>query len=140
MHGNFGGQPVREAELARGDAAEGDASETVFIGTNHNVAVTGSQLFLLECRRDAVRDDGPDGMDDVLTGQVVGLGDFGLPRRFRMPLLQHQPVTLLAQLYARRRMDGVVDASVQRVETAQHLRIGGVDDGVHAETGDVALP
>ena len=139
LHGDFGGQLVREAELSRGDAAEGDAFETVFFGTSHDVMVTGGQLFLLECRRNAIGNDGPDGMDDVLARQVVGFGDFGPPRRFRMPLLQHQPMTLLAQLHARRGMDGVVDASVQRVETAQHLCIGGVDDGVHAETGDVAL-
>lgn len=139
-HGDFRGQLVREAELARGDAAEGDAFETVFIGTRHDVTVTGGQLLLLQFRRDAVGDDGADGVDDVLARQVVRLGDFGPPRRFRMSLLQHQPVTFLAQLHARRGMDGVVDASVQRVETAQHLRIGGVHDGVHAETGDVALP
>lgn len=41
LHGDFGGQPVRETELARGDAAEGDAFETVLIGTSHNVTVTG---------------------------------------------------------------------------------------------------
>ncbi len=140
LHGDFGGLLVRETELARGDAAEGDTFEMVLIGTSHDVTVTGCQLFLLECRRDAVGDDRPDGVDDVLARQVVGLGDFGPPRRFRMSLLQHQPVTFLAQLHARRGMDGIVDASVQRVETAQHLRIGGVDDGIHAETGDVALP
>ena len=130
----------REAEHPCGDAAKGDAFKTVLFGTNHNVAVTGCQLFLLGFCRDAVGDDGADGVDDVLARQIVRLGDFGPPRRFRMSLLQHQPVTFLAQLHARRGMDGVVDASVQRVETAQHLRIGGVDDGVHAETGDVALP
>lgn len=140
LHGDFRGQLVRKAELARGDAAKGDAFETVFIGTSHNASVTGGQLFLLQFRRDAVGYDGADGVDDVLARQVVGLGDFGPPRRFQMSLLQHQPVTLLAQLHARRGMDGVVDASVQRVEAAQHLRISGVHDGVHAETGDVALP
>ena len=122
LHGDFGGQPVRETELARGNAAEGDAFETVFIGTSHDVTVTGGQLFLLGFSRDAIGNDRPDSVDDVLARQVVGLGDFGPPRRFRMSLLQHQPVTFLAQLHARRGMDGVVDALVQRVETAQHLR------------------
>ncbi len=97
-------------------------------------------MVLLGFRRDAVGDDRPDGVDDILARQVVGLGDFGLPRRFRVSLLQHQPVTLLAQLHARRGMDGVIDALVQRMETAQQLCIGGIHDGVHAETGDVALP
>ena len=139
-HGDIRGQLVRETELARGDAAEGDAFEMVLIGTSHNASVTGGQLLLLGFCRDAVGDDRADGVDDVLARQVVRLGDFGPPRRFQMSLLQHQPVTFLAQLHARSGMDGVVDALVQRMETAQHLRIGGVDDGVHAEAGDVALP
>ena len=112
LHGDFGGQLVREAELSRGDAAEGDAFETVLIGTSHNASVTGGQLFPLGFCRDAVGDDGADGVDDVLARQVVGLGDFGPPRRFQMSLLQHQPVTFLAQLHARRGMDGVIDALV----------------------------
>ena len=103
----------------------------VFLSASHDASVARGQLFLLELRRDAVGDDRADGVDDVLARQVVRLGDFGLPRRFQMSLLQHQPVTFLAQLHACRGMDGVVDALVQRVETAQHLRIGGVDDGVN---------
>ena len=97
-------------------------------------------MFFLEVRRDAVGDNRPDGVDDVLARQVIGLGDFGLASRFLVALLEHQPVALLAQLHPRRGMDGVVDALVQRMETAQHLRIGGVHDGVHAEAGDVTLP
>ena len=97
-------------------------------------------MVLLGFRRDAVGNDRPDSVDDVLARQVVRLGDFGLPCRLQMSLSQHQPVTFLAQLYARCGMDGVVDALVQGMETAQHLRIGGIDDGIHAETGDVALP
>lgn len=135
LHCDFGGQLVREAELSSGDAAEGDAFEMVLIRTSHDIMVTGGQLFLLGFCRDAIGDNGADGVDDVLARQIVGFGDFGLPRRFQMSLLQHQPVTFLAQLHARRGMDGVVDASVQRVETAQHLRIGGVHDGVLCAAG-----
>ena len=80
-HGDFRGQLVREAELACGDAAEGDAFETVFISTGHNVMVTGGQLFLLGFCRDAVGDDRADGVDDVLARQIVRLGDFGPSRR-----------------------------------------------------------
>ena len=140
LHGDFGGQLVREAELSSGYAAEGDAFETVFIGQQHNGTIARSQLFLLQSRWDAVRDNGSDRVDDVFARKVISLRDFGNSCGFQMPLLLHQLVTLLAQLHARSGMDGVVDALVQGMETAQHLRIGGVHDGIHAETGDVALP
>ena len=37
-------------------------------------------------------------------------------------------------------MDGVVYATVQRDEAAQQGTVGGIDDGIHLQTGDVALP
>ena len=37
-------------------------------------------------------------------------------------------------------MDGVIDALVQRMETAQQLCIGGIHDGIDLEAGDVTLP
>ena len=79
-------------------------------------------------------------MDDMLAGQVVGLGDFSLASRLLVALPEHEMVAFFTQLYTRSRMDGIVDAFVQRVETAQHLAIGGVDDGIHFQAGDVALP
>ena len=39
LRGNLSRQLVRETELARGDAAEGDAFKTVFIGTSHDASV-----------------------------------------------------------------------------------------------------
>ena len=140
LHGNSRGQLVREAELARGDAAEGNALKAVFIGQLHNGTIAGGQLLLLKRCRNTIGDNGADRVDDVFARQVVGFRDFGSPRGFQMSLLLHQSVAFLAQLHARRRMDGVVDAPVQRMETTQHLRIGGVHDGIYAETGDVALP
>ena len=139
-HSDFGRQTIGEAELARGDAAEGDAFEVVFIGASHDVAVARGQLFLLEFRRDSVGNDRSNRMDDVFARQVVGLGNLGMARWFFMALTEHQLMAFFAQLYARGGMDGVVDATVQRVETPQHLAVGGVDDGVDAQAGDVALP
>ena len=37
-------------------------------------------------------------------------------------------------------MNGIVDAAMHRHKAAQHLGVGGIDDGVHLEAGDVALP
>ena len=94
---------------------------------------------MLKLSGDAVGDDGPNGVDDVFAWQVVGLRDFGLASWFLMALPLHHFVTFLAQLHARSGMDGVVDAAVKRMETAQHLAVGRIDDGINAETGDVAL-
>lgn len=37
-------------------------------------------------------------------------------------------------------MDGIVDAAVSRHKTAEHLAVGGVDDGVGLKQRDVATP
>ena len=97
-------------------------------------------MLLLEFRRDAVGDDRPDRMDDIFAGQVVGLGDLGLASRFLMALLLHHLIAFLAQLYARCGMDGIVNALVQGMETAQHLAIGCVYNGVYLQTGNIPLP
>lgn len=117
-------------ELAGRDAAEGDAFEMVFIGASHDISIARSQLLPLQLRRDAVRNDWPDGMDDVFAWQIVCLGDFSLACRLGMTLMEHDFVAFLTELYACEGMDGVVDAIMQRSPAAQHLAVGGVDDGV----------
>lgn len=37
-------------------------------------------------------------------------------------------------------MDGVVDASMQGYEATQHRAVSGIDNGIHLQTRDVALP
>ena len=37
-------------------------------------------------------------------------------------------------------MNNIVDAAVKRLKAAEQLVVGGVDDGIGAEGGDVALP
>ena len=48
--------------------------------------------------------------------------------------------TLLAQLDAGGGVDAVVYAVVERCPAAQCLSVGSIDDGIHLQTGDVALP
>ena len=45
-----------------------------------------------------------------------------------------------AELYSCKCMNAVVDTCMHRYKTAQHLRIGCVDDRIHRQPGDVALP
>lgn len=140
LHRDFGGQTVRETKLARRDAAERQTFEAVFVGAGHDVAIAGGQLLLLEISGNAIGNNRPDSMDDITTRQVISLRDFGMAGRFLVALTLHQFVTFLAQLHARRRMDGIVDATMQRIKTAQHLAVGRIHDGIDAQAGDVALP
>ena len=57
-----------------------------------------------------------------------------------MPLLAHEPRTVLAQLDARHRVDDVVDASVQRAKAAAELAVRRIHDGIAAQRRNVALP
>ena len=79
-------------------------------------------------------------MDDVARRQVVGGRDLGAAGRLGMTLLAHEARAFEAQLDAGERVDGVVDAVVQRRPAAGHAVVGGVDDRVYRQGGDVAAP
>jgi hypothetical protein len=57
-----------------------------------------------------------------------------------MSLRRHDAATVLTQPRAGRPVDRVVDTAVKRPETAEQLSIGGVDDRIGGESGDIALP
>ena len=57
-----------------------------------------------------------------------------------MTLRLHDCRALDAQLHARKRMDGVVDAVMARHPASQELGIRGVHDGVCRQRGDVPAP
>ncbi len=95
FHRYFGGQLVRETELARGDAAKGDAFKTFFIGQLQDGTIARCQLFLLERCWNAVWDNGADSVDDVFARKIVRFRDFGGSRGFQMSLLLHQLVAFL---------------------------------------------
>ena len=37
-------------------------------------------------------------------------------------------------------MNGIVNTAMKGHKAPQHLRIGSIDDGIHLEAGDIALP
>ncbi|MCI0639826.1 MAG: hypothetical protein L0Y72_16330 [Gemmataceae bacterium] len=68
-------------------------------------------------------------MDDVFGRQFVALGDFGFAGGAAA-----ERFALGQQFAPRRAVDGPVHAAA-----AQERSVGGVDDGVHSELGDVAF-
>ena len=96
-------------------------------GESERVAVAiGEQPILAAL---AAAPDGPHGMDHVTRGKAEAWRDLGLAR-----LAAAEKRAGLAQLRACRAVDGAVDAAA-----AEKCFIGGVDDGVDIEPGNVAL-
>lgn len=126
-------------ERAGGDAAERNALHTILLGQFQTGTVAGSQQALI-FRDHTTLNDGADGMQDIVAGQIVGFCDFGLPSRFLMALAFHELGTIQPELDARKGMDTVVDAGVARHIAARHAAVGGVDNGAALQPGDIALP
>ena len=100
--------------------------------------IAGSQLHFLLAKRLGSHHNGADGVYDILRREVETGGNpsaaCGLFRSVHH-LLTRQP-----QLHARCRMNGIVNTAVHRHKAPQHLRIGGIDDGIHLEASDIPLP
>ena len=124
---------------AGGDAAERNALNKVLLGQFQTGTVAGGQQALV-FRGHMALDDGADGMQDIVAGQIVGLGDFGLPGGLLVALALHELGAIQAKLDTRKCMDAVVDAGVARHITARHAAVCGVDNGAALEPGDVPLP
>ena len=75
-----------------------------------------------------LRIDGADGMDDILCGQLVGVCGFGVAG-----FASVECVAFGEELFAGCAVDGAVDAAA-----AEERRVGGIDDGVRVELGNVA--
>ncbi|KAK9864170.1 hypothetical protein WJX84_005595 [Apatococcus fuscideae] len=80
-------------------------------------------------------------MDDVTSWQLMGTCDFGTTLR-ETPLRPQvdQGTTLIPQPRTSCSVDDIVNAAVGRVEAAQHLLIGSIDDGPRCQSCDVPLP
>ena len=79
-------------------------------------------------------------MQDISAGKIIGWRDFGPAHRFLMALLPHDVIHPETQFNTRIRVNHIIDAAMARVEAAEHLRVGGVDDGAAGQCRDVALP
>ena len=84
--------------------------------------------------------DGAYGVQHIPGRQIVAGRQFGLSGGFRMSLLLHEPVARVPELKPRRRVDGVVDTAVTGNKATQQGGIGGIDNRVHAQPGNIPLP
>ena len=125
-------------EHASGNAAEGNALQTVLFCQIKAGTVALSQLLFLFLGGNAVGNNRANGVDDMTGWQVVAFRDEGIAGS-QQPSL-HLVGTLLAKLDAGGGVDAVVYAVVERCPAAQCLSVGSIDDGFHLQTGDVALP
>ena len=80
------------------------------------------------------------GMQHIPAGQVERGCELGLPDGFVMTLLLHLLIQIQPKLHPGKGMDGVVNAAVAGIKAPQQRAVGGVDDGVAAERGDVSAP
>ena len=85
-------------------------------------------------------DDRSDCVQNIFTRQIVGRRDFCLSCWLIMPLLLHDLVAVTSELYSGKGVNSIVDAAVTGTEAAEHLTVGGVDDRIASQRGNVALP
>ena len=107
------------------DTGEGDALQAVFLSQSHGCVVTRSQQFTLMLI--ATVPNGPDGMDDFLTGQQIGIGHLALPS-----LTTAQCAALLQQSFTCSPMDGAIYTA-----TAQQTPVGGIHDRIDLQRRDI---
>ena len=121
------------------DAAKGQTLQPLFscqfqtalIGRNQQILVSLAYLPL---------NNGTYGVNHVGGRKIVAPGQLGLACRFWMPLLRHQMLTGQTQLQACLRVNGIVDTGMMGDETAHHLAVGRIDDGIHLQSRDITLP
>ena len=123
--GDAGCLGLGEAIDTGADAGEGDALQAVFLGQTHGGVVTGGEQLALVLV--AAIPDGPDGMDDLLTRQTVGIGHLALPR-----LTAAQRAAFLQQLNTCRPVDGAIYTSA-----AQQTPVGGIHDCIDLERRNI---
>ena len=134
-----GGLGLGVAEDTGGDTAQRDAGGPQLLGGEQAGSVGGGQEHLMLWGRLTVHDRS-DGVDDLGGRQVVAPGHRCCAGRFGAVPRGHDVRALLAQPGACGRVDGVVDAGVQRLETSEESGVRRVDDRVGPDRCDVAAP
>jgi len=122
-----------------GNTAEGHAVHPVLCSQAETGAVAVRKKFLILFRGQTLQ-TGPHRVQDIPAGQIVGWRNFSSAHRFLMALLPHDVIHPETQLNTRVRVDYVIDAAMARVKAAEHLRVGGIDDGAAGQCRDVTLP
>lgn len=111
---------------ASANGAEGDAGAAILLGDLEALQVAALQERSAHPR---AAEDGADGVDDVLRGEVVSAGDDSLAGVAAVWVLGN---ALAHELRAGSGMDGAVNTAA-----AAEGGVCGVDDGVYGEGGDV---
>lgn len=112
---------------SRRDGRKSDRPQAKLLGGLQGIPVTGRKKSILVPL--AARPDGPDGVDHVSGRQTIGSAPTRLARRAAA-----DPPSLFEEPGPRGPVDGPVDAS-----PSEEGRIGGIDDGIRLETGDVPI-
>lgn len=129
-----------KAELTRRYATESNVFYSARVRQCDTGTVTICQHLFLLWRRFPVTDYRTDRMQHILRRQVIAFGYFCATHRLLVSLCPHQSVTLQTQLYACRRVDGIVNATMQWYETTQQGVVSCIDNGIRLQPGDVSLP
>src|SRR5574337_868389 len=126
--GDQGGFRRRVAIDPATDRREGDARHTVLHGQLEAGAVAGGQLLGFLCVPAVPYR--AHGVDDPAGSQVEARSDAGFAGRTAAQACAVRP-----QAWARGAVYGAIHAAA-----AQKAGVGGIDDGIDGETGDVSLP
>ena len=142
---DFGSFPIREPKDSGGNTAEGNASDIIFQAQVQRVFIAVRQiLFQIFCQLPG--DDGADNMDHFLRGKIVTVRQHRngcrlfIIRTVFCPQFIHLLIALSPQLYTGIGVDAVINAGMHGNETAQHLGIGRVHDGIGRKSCNIALP
>ena len=125
MEGDFHGLGDGVAVDAATDGGEGEGAEIVLAGESEAALIaTGEELGLVV---GAAVPDGAYGVEDVAGGEAVPLGELGLAG-----FAAAEEAARVEEFGAGGAVDGAIYASA-----AEERAVGGVDDGVDGEGGDV---
>lgn len=79
-------------------------------------------------------------MNHIFAGKIVRRCDFSGSGGLRHPLLFHQLRAGKTQLHTAEGVNLIINAAVVWTEAAQHLRVGGIDNGITGKGGNISLP
>ena len=128
-------------KLSRRYATKGEALKLMFCRKLQARTVAIGQKFCFLCGWvPSGGDNGSYGVKDIAAGKVEGRRDFCFAGGFLMALLFHKTIANISKLHSRRRMDGIVNAGVAWYKTTKEGAVGGIDDAVCGQAGNIALP
>ncbi len=133
------GYVVGKVKFARADTTERDAVQVILHSFIQAGKITAFKKLAVVLREPAAYDRS-DCVDDVFAGQIICRRDLRLSCRLIMSLLLHYLVAITPELDSRKGMDRVVDTAVTGTKAAEHLTVGGVDDSVTFQCGNISLP